>query len=57
MAVPMFDPKEITEAKTISFGGRTQTIFNYPCSQREGTWVGAPVSLAQLSTSCLDFSL
>ncbi len=36
MAVPMFDPKEITEAKTISFGGRTQTIFNYPCSQREG---------------------
>ena len=34
MAVPMFDPKEITEAKKVTFGNRTQTIFNYPCSQR-----------------------
>ena len=36
MAVPTFDPKEITEAQTVSCGGRTQTIFNYPCTQREG---------------------
>ena len=36
MAVPMFDPKEITEAKRMTFGGRTTIMFNYPCSQREG---------------------
>ncbi len=36
MAVPMFDPKEITEAKRMTFGGRTTVMFNYPCSQREG---------------------
>ncbi len=36
MAVPMFDPKEVTEAKRMTFGGRTTVMFNYPCSQREG---------------------
>ena len=36
MAVPMFDPKEVTEAKRMSFGGRTTIMFNYPCTQREG---------------------
>ena len=36
MAVPKYDPKEVTEAKRVSFGGRTQIMFNYPCTQREG---------------------
>ena len=36
MAVPMYDPKEVTEAKRMTFGGRTTIMFNYPCTQREG---------------------
>ena len=36
MAVPMFDPKEITNAKEVpGFGGATSVVFDYPTTMRE----------------------